>query len=58
MVFVRIPVEPEQADLLSADLWEAGTLGIVEGPGYLDAFFNNAEQAKPFGEPQLSPEVD
>ena len=58
MVFVRIPVEPEQADLLSADLWEAGTLGIVEGPGYLDAFFNNAEEARPFGEPQLSPEVD
>ena len=58
MVFVRIPVEPEQSELLAADLWEAGTLGIVEGPGYLDAFFKDADQAKPFGEPQQSADVD
>ena len=58
MVFVRIAVEPEQADELTAALWEAGTLGIVEGAGYMDAFFKDAEGARPFGEPQESPEVD
>ena len=58
MVFVRIPVEPEHADILTANLWEAGTLGIVEGAGFVDAFFKDADSAHPFGEPQQSPEVD
>ena len=58
MFLVRVAVEPEQADMLTADLWEAGTLGIVEGAGYLEAFFNDAESARRFGEPQLAPEVD
>jgi len=31
---------PGQADLLTAELWDAGTLGIVEEPGGLRAFFD------------------
>ena len=32
-------------------LWEAGTLGITEGKGFVDAFFEDAEVASQFGEP-------
>src|SRR5258707_21098 len=58
MVFVRVTVEPERADELTAALWEAGTLGIVEGPGFVDAYFEDAAAARPFGDPQAGPEVD
>lgn len=58
MVSVRIEVEPAEFDALTASLWEAGTLGIVEGPGYVDAFFSDAAVARAFGEPTESPEVD
>jgi ribosomal protein L11 methyltransferase len=55
---VRIDAEPDQQDQLTADLWEAGTLGITEGPGYLEAYFEKEEAAKRFGTPVLAPEVD
>jgi len=58
MVQVRIPVEPHAYDLLLADLLAAGTLGVTEGPGYVDAFFTDAAAAQRFGEPQPVPEVD
>jgi ribosomal protein L11 methyltransferase len=58
MVSVRIAVEPADFDTLTASLWEAGTLGIVEGPGYVDAFFEDAAAARPFGVASESPEVD
>lgn len=58
MVSVRIAVEPAEFDNVTAALWEAGTLGIVEGPGYVDAFFDDAETGRAFGEPRESPEVD
>jgi ribosomal protein L11 methyltransferase len=58
MVLVKIPVEPEEADNLTASLWEAGTVGIVEGLGYVEAFFKDADSARAFGEPQESPDVD
>src|SRR5437763_10985163 len=58
MVSVRIPVEPEESDDLSARLWEAGTLGIIEGPGFLEAFFETPEAARQFGEPTAAPDVD
>ena len=41
MFFVRIPVEAQEIDELTAELWDAGTLGIVEGEGFLDAFFED-----------------
>ncbi len=55
---VRIEIQPAEFDALTASLWEAGTLGIVEGPGYVDAFFDDASAARIFGEPTESPEVD
>jgi len=59
MVFVRIPDGlPEGDELLTLRLWEAGTLGITEGDGYVDAFFEDANVASRFGKPQAVEEVD
>lgn len=41
-----------------ADLWEAGTLGVTEGPGSIEAFFETAAAAAQFGRPELAPEKD
>ena len=55
MVFVRL----ENADeFLTLRLWEAGTLGITEGDGFVDAFFENVEAASQFGVPQAVIDVD
>lgn len=45
------------ADLL-ADLYEAGTLGLIEHDGWVEAFFDNRETAARFGVPRPAPEVD
>lgn len=58
MVSVRIPVEPEQADDLTVALWEAGTAGVIEGDGYVQAFFEDAQAARAFGDPQPAPDID
>jgi len=58
MFSVRIEVEPERADGLLADLWEAGTLGVIEGDGFVEAFFEDTESAQRFGEPQRAADVD
>jgi ribosomal protein L11 methyltransferase len=58
MVSVRIPAEPADQDRLLAELMEAGTLGVTEGPGYLDAFFSDEAAARRFGEPAAVPELD
>ena len=58
MYSVRIEVEPERADVLLADLWEAGTLGVIEGDGFVEAFFADAECARRFGDPRRASEVD
>jgi ribosomal protein L11 methyltransferase len=55
MVFVRVPAV---GDKLTAALWEAGTLGIVEGPGFVDAYFESADAARAFGDPQVAPDID
>lgn len=57
MVSVRIP-EPEDHDVLVAALYEAGTVGIVEGEGYVEAFFEDAQAAAAFGEPHETENVD
>jgi len=44
-------------DLL-ADLYEAGTAGVIEHDGWLEAFFEDRETAAQFGEPQLAPDID
>jgi ribosomal protein L11 methyltransferase len=51
MYYLRLEVEPERHDTLIAELWEAGTLGIVEGDGFFEAFFEDAEPAARFGPP-------
>jgi ribosomal protein L11 methyltransferase len=55
MVFVRLPNDDE---LLTLRLWEAGTLGITEGDGFIDAFFGDAETASKFGVPEAVIDVD
>jgi ribosomal protein L11 methyltransferase len=57
-VSVRIAVDPHDAERVAASLWEAGTAGIVEGPGYLEAYFEDAAAASAFGEPVAVPDVD
>ena len=58
MVSVRVEVEPERLGELVAELWEAGTLGIVEGDGSVEAFFGDAATAARFGDPVAAPERD
>jgi ribosomal protein L11 methyltransferase len=58
MFSVRIEVEPERGDVLLADLWEAGTLGVIEGDGFLEAFFADAGSAKRFGDPLRAADID
>lgn len=59
MVFVRLSHRNEPDDeLLTLRLWEAGTLGITEGDGFIDAFFEDAETASQFGVPEAVINVD
>jgi len=51
-------VRVEDDEFLSLRLWEAGTLGITEGDGYVDAFFEDAKTASLFGVPQAVIDVD
>jgi ribosomal protein L11 methyltransferase len=58
MFSVRLRPEPGEYDNLVAALWEAGTAGIVEGDGYLEAFFEEFGAARRFGDPQSAPQTD
>jgi ribosomal protein L11 methyltransferase len=58
MYSVRLEPDPSEYDTVIASLWEAGTTGIIEGHGYLDAFFETAEAARPFGQPRRVAETD
>jgi ribosomal protein L11 methyltransferase len=58
MYFVRVFVEPKDMDEFTATLWDAGTLGIIEGAGFLDAYFDRPETAARFGDPQKAPDTD
>jgi ribosomal protein L11 methyltransferase len=63
MVSVRITLKPEQAepeqlDALVATLYESGTLGIIEGGGFVEAFFDDAAVAREFGDPQETADID
>lgn len=58
MYYLRLEVEPHGVDALLAELWEAGTLGVVEGPGFMEAFFEDEESAARFGTPLLAAERD
>jgi ribosomal protein L11 methyltransferase len=58
MFTVRIAVGPVDQDVLVAELWEAGTLGITEEPGAVEAWFETEQAAARFGQPQPAPEID
>ena len=58
MYSVRVAVRPQDSDALAAELWEAGTEGIVEGDGFLEAFFTDYAAAERFGQPVETPVTD
>jgi len=58
MVSVHIAPEPQLYEATIAELWEAGTLGIQERDGFLEAFFNTFAEASRFGEPIASADTD
>ncbi len=41
-----------------ADLYEAGTAGVIEHDGWLEAFFDDRECAELFGDPVECPDID
>jgi len=58
MFYLRLEVEASATDALIAELWEAGTLGVIEGDGFLEAFFDDPETAAQFGVPLPAAERD
>src|SRR5579872_4790381 len=58
MYYLRLEVEPERVDTLLAELWEAGTAGVVEGDGFVEAFFDDFEAAARFGTPMRAADRD
>ena len=58
MYSVRLSPQPSEYDGVVAELWEAGTAGIVEDHGFLEAFFEDARAARRFGQPQQVPHSD
>ncbi len=58
MFTVRIVVEPAEQELLLAELYEAGTLGVTEEDGSLEAWFETEDLAARFGTPQPAPVRD
>src|SRR5580704_16331571 len=49
-----VSVDPDRL----ADLYEAGTTGIIEHDGWLEAFFDDRETASQFGDPIECPDTD
>jgi len=45
------------SDLL-ADLYEAGTLGVIDHDAWVEAFFETRAAAAQFGEPREAPDID
>jgi ribosomal protein L11 methyltransferase len=50
-------IVPSTLDRL-ADLYEAGTLGLIEHDGWVEAFFDDFDSAAKFGDPHEAPDVD
>jgi ribosomal protein L11 methyltransferase len=51
MFYTHLEVDAELRETLIAELWEAGTLGVIEGDGFVQAFFQDEESAGRFGTP-------
>jgi ribosomal protein L11 methyltransferase len=58
MYYLRLEVVPERVDTLLAELWEAGTTGVIEGDGFVEAFFEDFTAAARFGTPILAADRD
>src|SRR6185369_9323104 len=58
MYYLHLEVEPERVDTLLAELWEAGTTGVIEGDGCVDAFFDDFAAAAAFGNPLQAADRD
>ena len=58
MYSVLIAVLPGQRETLNAELWDAGTAGLIENDGSIEAFFETAETARRFGEPRACAAID
>ncbi|MEP7354317.1 MAG: 50S ribosomal protein L11 methyltransferase [Acidobacteriota bacterium] len=58
MYQIQLSPEPDEFDRVVADLWEAGTLGITEGHGFIEAFFADRATAERFGTPTVAPDRD
>jgi ribosomal protein L11 methylase PrmA len=58
MFSVQIEIEPERHDALLAELWEAGTSGVIEGHGWVEAFFEDARNAERFGAAVEAQDID
>jgi ribosomal protein L11 methyltransferase len=48
LISLLIECPPEQRDRLIAELWEAGTLGVIETESFVEAFFDDASAATAF----------
>jgi ribosomal protein L11 methyltransferase len=58
MFYLRLDVQAPLQDELIAELWEAGTLGVVENEGFIEAFFDEEAAAARFGAPLLAADRD
>jgi ribosomal protein L11 methyltransferase len=58
MFRVHLTPDPADYDTTLADLWEAGTLGVTEEHGFIEAFFADRDVAARFGTPELAPDRD
>src|SRR4051812_2946795 len=58
MYYVHLDVQPERVDTLLAELCEAGTNGVIEGDGFVQAFFEDFETAVKFGSPLKAADRD
>lgn len=58
MFLVRIPSREEERDALLAELYSAGTEGVIEEDEQVVAFFSSEEAAAAFGVPELAPPRD
>lgn len=58
MYSVHIVVRPGQYETLTAELSDAGTVGLVENDGSIEAFFASVESARLFGEPSECQDVN
>jgi ribosomal protein L11 methyltransferase len=58
MFYVRLEATTEIYDILLGQLGSSGTTGIIEGDGFVDAYFETFAEAERFGAPVRAPGTD